>query len=97
MRIYIAGKITGNPEAKRRFEATEKMLQEAGDETINPHTIGEHLPEMDHLEILHVCFALIDTCDGVYFMDNWKSSPGACMEYGYAIARGKALYFQEEP
>ena len=96
MRIYIAGKITGNPDAKRRFAAAEELLQAEGHETINPYKLGEVLPEMDHGEILHICFSIIDTADAVFFQRNWKESPGACMEYGYAIAKGKAVYFEEE-
>lgn len=96
MRIYIAGKITGDPNAKRNFEAAQAELQKSGHEPISPYKVGESLPELEHEEYMHISFALIDISEAVYFLANWKQSPGACMEYGYAIAKGKALYFQEE-
>lgn len=96
MRIYIAGKITGDPNAKRNFEAAQAELQRAGHQTINPQAVGSLLPELEHGEYMHISFSLIDISEAVFFLDNWKQSPGACMEYGYAIAKEKALYFQEE-
>lgn len=96
MRIYIAGKITGNPEAGEAFENAETRLRMEGpNEIINPYKIGEKLPQMKHEDYMHVSFALIDIAETVYFLENWKDSQGACMEYGYALAEGKKIIFEE--
>lgn len=36
MTIYLAGKITGNPNYKEDFEAAERALTEAGESVMNP-------------------------------------------------------------
>lgn len=94
MRIYIAGKITGNPGAKQRFQELENSLLRGGHEPINPYKIGEIYPNLNHEEIMHLCFAAIDICDAVLLQDNWKESPGACQEYGYSLAKGKEVIFE---
>lgn len=94
MKVYISGKITGYPEAKKRFEDAEIQLQLQGHQTINPHQIGSMLPELLHSEYMEVSFALIDAAEAVFFLSNWKESPGACMEYGYTKAKGKKILFE---
>lgn len=97
MKIYIAGKITGNNKAAEQFEKAEVKLRLEGHETINPFEIGNQcLPALTHEEYMHISFALIDVADAAYFLSNWRESPGACMEYGYTIAKRKAVYFEEE-
>ena len=41
MKIYIAGRITGNPHYKAQFKATAAMLQEEGHTVLNPAELPE--------------------------------------------------------
>ena len=94
MRVYIAGKITDCEEAKQRFEAAAAWLQNQGCDVISPYAIGTILPVLEHEDYMHISFALIDVADAVYFLGNWRESCGASQEMGYAIAKGKKLYFE---
>lgn len=88
MKIYISGAITSNPNYKEDFERAEDYLQREypSAEIINPTMIV--LPEScTHEDYMKIDFMLLDLCDAIYMMQGWDLSKGACMEYGYAIAK----------
>lgn len=93
MKIYIAGKITDNPDYKEQFAEAEKMLVAQGNEVMNPSVLP---PGFEHHEYMKVCYSMIDVCEGVYFLSNWRDSVGAKMEHEYASQTGKELMFGEE-
>ena len=92
MKVYIAGKITGNPSYKQQFAEAEKKLREKGHTTMNPAVLPDGF---EHHEYIKICFSMIDVCDAVYFLSNWQDSIGAKMERDYAKSIGKVLMFQE--
>ena len=97
MRIYIAGKITGDPNYKRKFTDAEMKLTDRDIEVINAAKVLCNLPEsFSHDEYMAISFKLIDTSDAVLFLDDWFESPGANQEMGYAIAKGKDIYFVDK-
>lgn len=93
MKVYIAGKITGNPNYKSQFAKVEHELKAQGHITMNPAVLPDGF---EHHEYMRICFRMIDVCDAVYFLNNWPDSPGAKMEHEYANAKGKILMFQGE-
>ena len=94
-RIYISGKITGTDDYIERFEVVERKLIEQGYETCNPAQMLSLLPtSTTHAEYMHVSYALLDICDGIYLMDGWKDSKGATMEYDYALEKGLMVLYE---
>lgn len=95
--IYISGKITGDTSFREKFRAAEKCLTILHpEETIlNPAEIT--LPaccEWD--DYMHICLKLLDRADKLYLLEDWRESPGACVEYGYALAKGITVINQAE-
>ena len=90
MKVYIAGKITGNPNYKRQFAKAERELKTQGHTTMNPAVLPDGF---EHHEYMKICFSMIDICDSVFFLSNWNDSIGAQMEHIYARATGKGLLF----
>lgn len=89
MKLYLAGKITGNPNYRSQFDEVAKVLATEG------HTImySTNLPAgYTHDEYLHICFAMIDVCEGIALLPNWKESRGAQMEHAYAIMKDKKIF-----
>jgi hypothetical protein len=39
---------------------------------------------------------MLDECDAVCFLPDWKNSRGAQFEYGRAVARDKEIFFYED-
>ena len=95
-RIYISGKITGTDDYIERFKEVEEHLGLLYNyEVVNPATMLDHLPDTTtHAEYMHVSYALLDICDGIYLMDGWKDSKGAVMEYDYALEKGLIILYE---
>lgn len=87
-KVYIAGKITNCPNFKANFAAAEKDLIEQGYLVMNPAILPEGF---EWHEYMRICFAMIDACDIVYFLPNWKESKGAIREKEYAENNKKHL------
>lgn len=93
MKIYIAGKITGLVNYKKKFEMAERYLVEKGHIVINPAMLPEGLGE--HEVYMRICYSMIDAADAIYMLDNYRDSKGALMEKEYAKAHQKIILYQE--
>lgn len=86
MKIYIAGKITGDPKYRDRFRDEAERLEGLGHIVLNP----AELPEgMSKAEYMRICFAMIDCADMVFLLRGWQGSPGARLELAYCRYIGK--------
>lgn len=90
MKVYIAGKITGNPNYKAQFAAEAERIRAAGHIVLNPADLPEGMEPGDYMRI---CSAMIDAADEVAFLPSWKESNGARMEMVYADYCGKMVRF----
>jgi hypothetical protein len=72
MIIYLAGKITGNPEYRKQFAAAKAELKAEGHIVLNP----AELPEgMSPAAYMRICFAMIDTADELRALPGWYCKP----------------------
>lgn len=94
MKVYIAGKITGLENYKELFYKAEIYLKDKGCTVMNPSVLPSQ--GWTHKEYLHICKAMIDVCDCIYFLSNWADSKGALQEHEYAIKNNKAILYQRE-
>lgn len=93
-KIYIAGKITGDPNYKDKFANMEsELLKIPGTTVINPATLPTGLKPADYARI---CFAMINSSDIVVFAPNYKKSQGALLEMQYCRYIQKAWVPFEE-
>ena len=93
-KIYIAGKITGDPNYKDKFASMEsELLKIPGTTVINPAKLPHGLALADYARI---CFTMIDSSDIAVFAPDYKESSGALLEMQYCKYVGKkALRFEE--
>lgn len=99
--IYISGKYGGKEENKIDMECAIRYFREyegcVGREYISPITAFSFLyNETEYLEGLDCCLTLLDKCDKIYMLPGWEDSTGACIEFGYAKASGKEIYFADD-
>lgn len=96
MKVYIAGKITGDPDYRAKFKRAEDALREEGHTVINPAVLPAGLDPADYGRI---CFAMLDSADAVAFLGDFGESRGAKVEYDYCKYTKKkimALYKLDE-
>ena len=93
MKIYIAGKITGEPNYKEKFDIAATSLEAQGHIVLNPAELPEGMLPADYMRI---CFAMIDTGDAIYLLKDWCSSFGASIERNYAMYTGKSILTEGE-
>ena len=77
MKIYISGKIAGDPDYKEKFARAAAQLERLGATVINPATAPEGLDKLDYMRI---CFAEMEAVDYVVFLPDWVESAGAKLE-----------------
>lgn len=88
IKVYIAGKMTGDPDLKEKFLKTEKRLTVNGCTVLNPTNNPEGLTNAEYMRI---DFTMIDMADAVYFLSDWKDSEGAKLERHYCEYIGKTM------
>lgn len=80
MKVYIAGKITGDPGYRDKFAAAEIQLGWQGHTVLNPAELPAGMTKADYMRI---CFAMIDVADAVVFLPDSAESAGAQLEMAY--------------
>lgn len=86
MKIYIAGKITGDPNYKEKFRRAEERLVSQGHIVLNPARLPEGMQPGDYM---HICFAMLVAADMAVFLPDYSDSSGARLEYDWCRYVGK--------
>lgn len=92
--VYIAGKITGDPEYKAKFKAAREALEAAGFVVLDPSVLP--FPGLRYDAYIKIGAAMLDECAAVCFLSDWVDSNGAMYEYGRATAQEKRVFFYED-
>ncbi|MDF2892517.1 MAG: hypothetical protein K0R80_2884 [Clostridia bacterium] len=92
-KTYIAGKITGDPNYKKKFEEAQKELEKEGHLVMSPAILPEGFPWEIYMPI---CYAMIDACEAIVFLPDWINSKGAKLEMVYASKKLMDIYFYEK-
>ena len=90
MKIYLAGKIYGNEDYKQQFKSAARRYSKGGQNIIlNPAVMPEGLKPNDYMRM---SFAMIDAADMVVFLDGWRESRGAMLEFAYCAYIDKPTF-----
>ena len=93
MKVYIAGKITGDRRYRAKFREAAKALEEVGHVVLNQATLPDGLTDADYMRI---CMAMVDAADLAVFLPDYQESRGAMVEWAWCQRTGKecALYLE---
>ncbi|WP_147615883.1 DUF4406 domain-containing protein [Treponema pectinovorum] len=92
MKIYIAGKISGNPCYKDDFNLAEKELTALGHSVMNPAWLkaGREFSWKDYMTASR---GMQEVCDAVFFIEGWQTSKGAQKEFVFAVESEQKIFF----
>ena len=90
-KIFISGGITNCSDYKEHFAKVEKMLTEKGYAVLNPAIFPAGLTQEEYMRM---CIPMLQICDEVYMLDNWKQSEGAKIEHSLAEQAGKTIHYE---
>jgi hypothetical protein len=85
-KIYICGKITGDPNHQEKFLKEENRLYSLGYEPVNPAACISSKELWSKAMKTAVRLTLL--CDGVSLLPDWKGSKGAKIEAGLSRSLG---------
>lgn len=93
MKIYIAGKITGNPNYRNEFSLAENVYGSHGHIILNPAALPDGLGEA--ADYMRICLPMLLSADCVVLLPNWKTSGGAKIERDLAVYLGLQTIYAE--
>ena len=88
MIIYIAGKIEGDPNYKKKFMEAEEELKARGHIVLNPAKLPQGMSKEKYMPI---CLAMLSQADIVLLLSDYEESPGALLELNYALYQDKQI------
>ena len=89
MKIYIAGKITGDDSYRDKFGFVAERIRNHGHIALDPSTLPEGMEPRDYMNI---CHAMINAADLVVFLPNTFESAGAQLELNYCLYTDKLTF-----
>lgn len=92
--VYLAGKITGEPEYREKFAAARRELERAGFIVLDPSIL--HSAGFEYAAYIRITIAMLDECEAACFLSDWRDSNGARGEHSRAKARHKEIFYYEE-
>ena len=92
-KIYLSGKISGDPNFKEKFAQKAKELTDQGHLVFNP---ALHPDMFTWEQFMELDLKALANCDSIYLLDDWKDSRGAKIEYDEALRLGKEILFEEK-
>lgn len=92
VKVYIAGKITGDRNYREKFSCAQEDLEGQGFTVLNPAKLPEGLLPEDYMRI---CMAMMDSSDIVAFLPDYEQSRGAQIEWAWCQYVGKQTMYLE--
>lgn len=85
MKVYISGKMTGLPQGRveKKFKDAEEWLRIEGYTPVNPSVMYGN-PGLEYEDYMKIALAMLDVCDAIYMLSDWRDSKGAMREFEYA-------------
>lgn len=91
MKIYIAGKISGDPGYREKFAEVEFALKDKGFSVMNPARLSEG-KEFCWNDYMAVTSAMQQVCEATVLLPDWQDSKGARLELKKAGELGQKIY-----
>ena len=89
-KVYLAGKISGDPEFKEKFMTAQHELERAGFIVLNPAWLPQS--GFTYEAYMRIGNAMLLECDAICLLPDWRESHGAMIEYDQATKHQKRIF-----
>lgn len=89
--IFISGSISGDPDYVPKFKRAEKILKRKGFIVMNPAILPYGFGWGAYMKIT---LPMLDACENIWMLEDWRCSEGAIMEHDWAKKTGKTIYYE---
>ena len=93
MKVYLSGKITGDADYRKKFEAVQNELSSYGYVVFNPAVLPDGFEYEDYMSL---DLLILSRCDAIYLLRDWKNSPGARREVEEAKRLGLKILDEDD-
>ena len=90
--VYLAGKINGDPDYRKKFRSAEVKLAYMDYIVLNPAALPHGLDPKDYMRI---SLAMLESADAVVLLPDFETSEGATIEERYASYIGKTVSYYD--
>jgi hypothetical protein len=87
-RVYLAGKITGDDNYRRKFAVAEEKLKGLGYRVMNPAILPDG---WDYESYIRISMCMLRECEAVCLLADWTESRGAIAEFNAAVDRNMVI------
>lgn len=92
MKMYIAGKITGDPNYREKFAKAEKLLASQGHSVMNPACLSDD-KDFCWDDYMTIAASMQKICDATVLLPDWQESRGARIELKTAKSLGQKIFW----
>lgn len=92
MKLYLSGKISGDPDYKKKFEHFENIFAGAGHSVMNPARIKMY-DAFKWEDYMVVSAAMQSLCEAIVLLPDWMESRGARCEANAAHNLKQQIFF----
>lgn len=92
-KIYLAGKITGDPNYREKFKSAARVLTALGYVVLNPAILPDGLSEPGYMRI---SLTMLEESDMAVFLPDFQESKGALIEQAWCQRTGKPWAMYED-
>ena len=93
MKVYLSGKITGDVDYRKKFEAVQNELRVYGYVVFNPAVLPDGFEYEDYMSL---DLLILSRCDAIYLLRDWKNSQGAKREVEEAKRLGLKILDEDD-
>lgn len=94
MKIYISGKITGEPNHREIFRKAWVALWELNFTAIDPCDFPDSHHDKSWKSYMKEDLRILKKCDAIFMLNNWQDSRGAKIEHWFAKRYNKTIIYQ---